>query len=57
MSIANMQEGGKQRLYLDKRGGSILEVISGNQDWNLSGNVTHRFLGEKNPKHGFGRLV
>lgn len=57
MSIANMQEGGKQRLYLDKRGGSILEVISGNQDWNLSGNVTHRFLGKKNPKHGFGRLV
>lgn len=51
MTVANRHERGKHRRYLDNRGGPVLEGSSGNQDWNLSGNATHRLLGEKNPQN------
>lgn len=44
MIVANRHDIGKQRLYLDHRGGPIVENISGDKDWNFSGNRTHRFL-------------
>lgn len=37
-------EVGEHRLHLNPREGPLVAVISGEKQWNFSGNVTHRFL-------------